>query len=387
MTRKRQLQHIEILGGGPAGLYTAILLRKKLPEVSVRVTEKNPKGATFGFGVVFTNRALDFLKKDDPEIHRLITPHMEKWSDMTLDYDDEQLTLDGLGLRSVGRLELIEIMRKEAESLGVEMRFNTMVRDVSSLDADLVIGADGLHSLVRNSYPNAFQEKVEHFSNRFAWFGAVIPFETLTQTFVKTEKGPLNSHHYRYKPDRSTFIVECEKTTFDAYGFSDMDEVDSAALCSKIFQQTLKGTQLITNKSIWRQFPRLWCAKWVNGRTVILGDAAHTAHFSVGSGTRLALEDAIALVDALSSVADVDDALINFQVYRLPLAKKIVDAANTSATWYDTFGSKMTLPPYDFAYDYLGRTGRMDDDRLRKFVPAFMNAYDQWKSTINATEN
>ncbi len=374
-----QLKHIEILGGGPAGLYTAILLRRKLPQATVRVTEQNPKGATFGFGVVFTPRALEFLEKDDPEIYKLITPHMEKWSDMTLDHKEKKIMFDGLGLRSVGRLKLIETLRVEAESLGVDIRFNTTVEDISSLKADLVIGADGLNSLIRNSYPGAFDEKIENFSNRFAWFGAVIPFDTLTQTFVQTEKGPLNSHHYRYMADRSTFIVECEKETFDAYGFENMNEADSAALCSQIFSKTLEGTQLITNNSKWRQFPRLWCDKWVHNRSVILGDAAHTAHFSVGSGTRLALEDAIALVDALTSVSNVDEALANFQEYRLPIAKKIVTAANTSATWYETFGDKMALDPYPFAYDYLGRTGRMDDARLRKMVPEFMKGYDQWR--------
>ncbi len=374
-----KLNHIEILGGGPAGLYTAILLRRKLPNVSVRVTEKNPKGATFGFGVVFTDRALDFLKRDDQEMYDLITPHMERWSNMTLAHQKEKLLLDGLGLMSIGRLELIEIMRKEAESLGVDIQFNTVIKDIKELKADLIIGADGVNSLMRNHYKEEFQPKIENFSNRFAWFGASIPFETLTQTFVQTDKGPLNSHHYRYAPNRSTFIVECEEETFNAYGFANMNETDSAALCSEIFRDTLKGTTLITNKSIWRQFPRLWCEKWVSGRHVILGDAAHTAHFSVGSGTRLALEDAIALVDALAEESDVDQALANFQDKRLPIAKKIVDAANTSATWYETFGNKMTLPSFKFAYDYLGRTGRMDDERLRKIVPKFMAAYDKWQ--------
>ncbi len=370
-----KLSSIEILGGGPAGLYTAILIRRLLPNVRVRITEQNPEGATFGFGVVFSDQALEFLRAEDPETHDLLTPHMERWRNMTLNLPHDTVTLDGVGFTAIGRLELIEILKDRARALDVPIRFGTQITSLEELDADLVIGADGLNSLVRRSLEDAFKPKLEYFDNHFAWFGAKIPFDTLTQTFIETDKGALNAHHYRFAPDRSTFIVECEDATFDAFGFANMGEAESALLCSDLFKDVLKGTELITNKSMWRQFPRLWCENWVVGRHVLLGDAVHTAHFSIGSGTRLALEDAIALVHALAAEEDVDAALAAYQERRPPIARKIVDAANTSAAWYDTFGEKMDLAPLDFAHDYLMRSGRMTEQRLQQIAPKFAARY------------
>jgi benzoate-CoA ligase family protein len=374
-----RLSHVEILGGGPGGLYTAILLRRMMPEVTVRVTEQNPVGATFGFGVVFSDQALDFLNAVDPTIHDLVTPHMERWRNMTLNLPNGQVMLDGVGFASVGRLALIEIFRKLAQSLGVETRFSTVVTDLSELQADLVIGTDGVNSLVRRANEAAYRPTLDYFTNRFAWFGAERSFDSLTQTFVRTEHGPFNAHHYRFAPDRSTFIVECNAATFHAYGFAGMSEVESALASERIFADVLEGARLTTNKSMWRQFPKLWCEQWVCGRHVIIGDAAHTAHFSIGSGTRLALEDANALVASLAKHNDVDEALAAFQAERLPIAKKIVDAANTSAMWYEGFAEKLAMPPMDFAFNYMTRSGRVDLPRLRQLAPEFARAYEQSK--------
>ena len=372
---------IEILGGGPAGLYAAILVRRLMPHVKVRVTEQNPRGATSGFGVVFSDRALEFLEADDPETHAAIAPAMERWRDMVLNHPRGAVTLDGVGFSAIGRLELIEILCARAEALGATIRFSHPIRRLDALDGDLIVGADGLNSLVRRSDEAAFAPHVEHFENHFAWFATQRPFDTLTQTFVRTGKGALNAHHYRYAPRMSTFIVECSPDTFERYRFAEMEEAESARACGAIFAEVLQGAPLVTNRSHWRRFPRLWCERWHSGNRVLLGDAAHTAHFSVGSGTRLAMEDALALVTSLAETDDLSGALAAFESSRRPVVHKIVTAANTSGDWYETFADRMNLPPLDFAFDYITRSGRVDIERLRRLAPRFMARFEAESST------
>lgn len=378
------LSNVTIVGAGPSGLYAGILLRRLLPQARVRIFEQNPKGATFGFGVVFSDKALSFLQADDPETYALIVPHMEKWQDMALNLPAGQVVLDGIGFTAIGRLHLIALLTKRALDLGVEIAFDHKIGDVEALEGDVIIGADGLNSVVRQAMAAQFRPHMAHFNNHFAWFGANLPFDTLSQTFIETSQGPMNAHHYRYAPGKSTFIVECGPETFENFGFADMDEATSARRCSAEFADVLQGTQLVVNKSTWRRFPRLWCENWVAGRYVLLGDAAHTAHFSIGSGTRLAFEDAIALVQALAAHKDLPHALESYQQTRPPIARKIVDAANTSAQWYDGFGQKMALAPLDFAHDYLMRSGRISDERLQKIAPQFAQRYMQHRAAAAA---
>ena len=376
----RAISTIEILGGGPAGLYTAILVRRLMPHVRVRVTEQNPRGATFGFGVVFSDRALEFLQADDPQTHAAIAPALERWRDMVLNHPQGAVSVDGVGFSAIGRLDLIRILCARAEALGATIRFSHPVRHLDELDGDLIVGADGLNSLVRRSDEAAFSPRLEHFDNHFAWFGTHRRFDTLTQTFVRTDHGAFNAHHYRYAPRMSTFIVECSRDTFERYGFADMDEARSAAACEAIFAEVLQGAPLVTNRSHWRRFPRLWCERWHSGNRALLGDAAHTAHFSIGSGTRLAMEDALALVTSLARMEDPQEALAAFDTSRRPIVQTIVTAANTSGDWYETFAERMHAPPLDFAYDYITRSGRIDTERLRGLAPQFMARYEAAKA-------
>jgi len=370
------LKTCSVLGGGPAGLYCATLLKRARPDIRVALTERNPPDATFGFGVVFSDSALDFLREDDAATHDLITPHMQRWRDMTLVHRGEKIVIDNVGFAAIDRLRLLRILQRRAEDSGVEITYDREIGGPEEVEADLVIGADGLNSLVRRSHEGDFQMSLSYFDNKFVWFGATRPFDTLTQSFVETEWGSFNAHHYRYTPDNSTFIVECERDTWLKAGFDGLDEDASRKRCAAIFSETLSGAELISNRSLWRNFPRLWNERWSHRNRVLIGDALHTAHFSIGSGTRLALEDAIALVRALTANRTLDDALAAYETGRKPVARKIVDAANHSAAWYESFGARMALAPLDFGFDYITRSGRVDRDRLRRIAPGFAARYD-----------
>ncbi|MGA7253726.1 MAG: FAD-dependent monooxygenase, partial [Pseudolabrys sp.] len=305
---------ITILGAGPAGLYLAYLIKRRRPDTTVTVIEQNPADATFGFGVVFSDRALEFLREDDEATYSAITPHMESWNDITVAHRGERVTIDGVGFSAIGRLKLLQLLQARARSVGVEPVYRRTVKSLDELgDADLVVGTDGVNSLVRRGNEERFGASVRFLSNRFAWFGTGRRFETLTQTFVETDAGSFNAHHYRYAPNLSTFIVEVDGATFARTGFGQMDEEQTRSFCERVFAQALDGNQLISNKSTWRQFPIVHNEHWSVGNCVLVGDALHTAHFSIGSGTRLAMEDAIALDKALTHSDDIGAALAAYE--------------------------------------------------------------------------
>jgi 2-polyprenyl-6-methoxyphenol hydroxylase-like FAD-dependent oxidoreductase len=371
---------IAVLGGGPGGLYFAYLWKKRHPDAAIDLFEQNPAGATWGFGVVFSEQALEFLRADDPETVDAIAPRMESWKNITLHLRGESTALDGVGFSSIGRLELLTILQQRLRAVGVTPRYDTTIQSVDQLTGyDLIVAADGLNSLVRRSFEKEFGASVTHSSNKFAWYGTTKRFETLSQTFVATERGSFNAHHYRYAPGMSTFLVECDLATWRRYGFADRTVEQSQAICEAVFAATLDGHPLVSNKSVWRNFPWIWNEHWSHGNMVLIGDALHSAHFSIGSGTRLAIEDAIALTKALEAEADISSALARYEADRKPIVKKLVTAARTSADWYEKFPDHMKLGLMDFAYSYITRSGRIDDARLRAMSPQFMARYEASK--------
>jgi len=371
---------IAVLGGGPGGLYFAYLWKKRHPDAHIDLFEQNAAGATWGFGVVFSEQALEFLRADDPDTVDAITPRMESWKNITLNLQGESVEIDGVGFSSIGRLALLTILQARVRAAGVTPRFDTTIQSVDALSGyDLVVAADGLNSLVRRTFEHEFGASVSHSSNKFAWYGTTKRFETLSQTFVQTELGAFNAHHYRYAPDMSTFLVECDVATWQRYGFADKTVEQSQAVCERVFAATLDGHRLVSNNSAWRNFPWIWNERWSHRNMVLIGDALHSAHFSIGSGTRLAIEDAIALVKALEAERDIPAALAHYQSGRQPIVKKLVTAARTSAGWYEKFPEHMTLGLMDFAYSYITRSGRIDDARLRAMSPAFMARYEASK--------
>jgi 2-polyprenyl-6-methoxyphenol hydroxylase-like FAD-dependent oxidoreductase len=371
---------IAVIGGGPGGLYFAYLWKRRHPHAEIDLFEQNAAGATWGFGVVFSEAALEFLRTDDPDTIDAITPGMESWNNITLNLRGESVEIDGVGFSSIGRLELLNILQARASATGVAVRYETAIRSVDQLAGyDLVVAADGLNSLVRRAFEHEFGTTVSHSANKFAWYGTTKRFETLSQTFIATERGAFNAHHYRYSPSMSTFLVECDAATWQAYGFAEKTSEDSRAVCEQVFAATLDGHQLISNKSVWRNFPWIWNERWWSGNIVLIGDALHSAHFSIGSGTRLAIEDAVALAKALEAEDDLTAALARYQRERKPIVQKLVKAARTSADWYEHFPEHMKLYLMDFAHSYITRSGRIDDARLRAMSPLFMARYEAAK--------
>lgn len=362
-----------ILGAGPAGLYAAILIKRNFSNVEIKILDQGPADATWGFGVVFSESALEFLRKDDPETADLIEPHMETWADIRVSHKNETIAIDGFGFSAIGRLDMLLLLQKRAAAFDVYPTYNTQVRDLSIFDdCEIVIGADGLNSVVRAEAPQKYGETIIFTGNRFCWYGTNRSFKTLTQTFIETDYGFFNAHHYRFAPNRSTFIVECEEMAFQRAGFSSMSELEYRAICESIFACALDGARLIDNKSIWRQFPVMSNRRWFYRNRVLVGDALHTAHYSIGSGTRLAMEDVIALVTALRETDfNLSNALPMYQAERQPILEKLVNAASSSAHWYERFGEHMSLTPWEFALSYITRAGRLTREKIRMTSPKF----------------
>lgn len=372
---------IRILGAGPAGLYAAYRLKRLLPSADILVLEQNPQDVTFGFGVVLSAQGLQFLADDDSELVQAISAGLESWDDIEIRIGGERIRIDGIGFTAIGRIVLLRILNEKVRKAGLSPAFGKAVTDLAEFrDADLIVAADGVNSLVRTRYEVEFGTKVETLTNWFAWFGASRPFDALTQTFKMTDEGPFNAHHYRYSPSQSTFLVETTAANFERRGLAKLSLEEGRSLCEKVFADVLDGAELISNRSIWRQFPKITNERWSYKNMVLVGDALRTAHYSIGSGTRLALEDVQALVSAIASTnGDIPAALALYETRRKPVVQKLLDAAGRSADWYERFDENMQLPPWEFAHQYISRSGRIDPDRLASACPEFIRQYRELK--------
>jgi 2-polyprenyl-6-methoxyphenol hydroxylase-like FAD-dependent oxidoreductase len=377
---------VSIAGAGPAGLLFSLLAKRRHPSWRIEVIEQNPPDATYGFGVVFSERALEFLERGDPELSRVLASAMQAWPIQRIVHRDERVDIDGNGFSAIARLDLLQILQKLCRESGVVMEYGRALASLEEVSgSDLVVGADGANSMVRRSLEARFQPKLELLSNRFAWYGTEQAFECLTLTFRENGHGAFVAHHYRHAPSMSTFVVECDAVTWKRAELDRMSDAESRAYCERVFAQDLDGHPLVSNKSQWRQFALLSSRHWSSGNCVLIGDALRTVHFSIGSGTRLALEDAIALDRAFGEAGDdVPRALAAFERERRPIVEKLLAAAEASSYWYERFPQEMSKAPWRLAYDYMARSGRMTDDRLRQLAPKFMARVDAARATERA---
>lgn len=370
---------IGIIGGGPAGLYFALLMKKRNPAHQVTIVEQNPLGATYGWGVVFSGRALSFLRESEPESYSEIATQLKTWDDLTMVQKGEAVKIDGSSYAGIARLALLQILQEHCRQHGVEMHFTTRVPDASIFgDCDLIVGADGVNSVVRQQYSEHFQPSISLLSNKYIWYGTHQLFDTLSLIFRRYQGGAFVAHCYPYSKDTSTFIVECDAQSWERAGFAQMSEQESINYCERIFAEDLGGHPLLPNKPAWLQFKVVTNQHWSYRNVILLGDALRSVHFSIGSGTRMALEDAITLYKAFTSTADVPAALRTFEEIRRPGMEKLLDIARQSYTWYESFHEKMDLDALPLAYNYMTRSGRLDAQVMREKAPHFMTSYDAY---------
>ncbi|MBM3221476.1 MAG: bifunctional salicylyl-CoA 5-hydroxylase/oxidoreductase [Candidatus Rokubacteria bacterium] len=376
------------VGGGPAGLYFALLLKKADPAHDVTVVERNRADDTFGFGVVFSDATLENFAQADPETHRQITDAFFHWDDIDIHCQGQVLTSAGHGFAGMSRQVLLDILRRRGEALGVRYRFQTEVDDVAPYaDADLVLAADGVNSALRNRYAEHFQPEIDVRPNKFVWLGTTFPFSAFTFYFTEDEHGLWRVHAYRYDPAHSTFIVETTEEAWLRAGLSSASEDDTIAFCEQLFARELDGHALMKNRSLWRSFPTVRNRRWYWKNVVLVGDAAHTAHFSIGSGTKLAMEDAIALADAIARHGDVPAALAAYDEERRLAVESTQRAAQVSLEWFEnTERYHGRLVPEQFAFSLLTRSLRVTHENLRVRDPKFVEAVDRSFAEHAATQ-
>jgi anthraniloyl-CoA monooxygenase len=372
---------VNVVGGGPAGLYFAILMKKTWPDTRLTVFERNRPDDTFGFGVVFSDETLENFEGHDRESYRALKGHFAYWDDIEIHFRGTTHRVGGNGFCGCSRTTLLKILSRRARALGVDIKYQREITDVGALarEADLLVGADGINSRVQRVFANRFQPKVDLRPNKFSWMGSTRPFDAFTFFFRETEHGIFIAHCYQYEQGRSTWVMETDPETFAHAGLDPADEEASARFLEGVFAEELRGHRLIANRSIWRNFPNIKCERWTAGNVVLIGDAKATAHFSIGSGTKLAMEDAIALHTAFVDTGgtDVRVALDLFESQRRDEVEKTQHAADVSLVWFEHLRRFWNMDPTRFAFGLMTRAKAITYDNLALRAPEFVAEVDR----------
>ena len=378
---------IACIGGGPAGLYFAISMKLRDPGHEIEVFERNAPGVTFGWGVVFSDQTVENLAANDPKSAAIIADEFAHWDDIDVHIRGECITSSGHGFIGIGRKRLLEILQDRARELGVTLHFEAECdpADPQWQGYDLVIAADGANSRFRDAYADAFAVDIDVRANKFVWLGTSKVFDSFTFAFEETEHGWIWAHAYRFAPDCSTFIVECSEAVWRRFGFDRMDQAEAIAACERIFAKYLDGHKLQSNathlvgSAAWLNFRRIKCDNWAFRNVILLGDAAHTAHFSIGSGTKLALEDAIKLAEVLNRDGlDLEAALFEYQAERNLEVLKLQNSARNSTEWFETLDRYLGFEPLQFAYSLLTRSQRISHENLRLRDKEWLEGVERW---------
>jgi anthraniloyl-CoA monooxygenase len=370
---------ISIVGGGPGGLYFALLAKKAWPRWDITVYERNRPDDTFGFGVVFSDQTLDTFKAYDAVTYERIRRRFAYWGDVDVAYKGEVLRSGGNGFCGCSRVALLNILQDRGRELGVQMRFQREVEGLEAFaDSDLVVVADGINSRIREKYRHHFQPSLDLRPNKFTWLGSTKPLDAFKYFFRETPEGVLLAHCYQYEADRSTWVIEMDEQTWRNFGFERMGEAEMLPVLERVFAEELEGHPLIPNRSLWRNFPTITNKTWVMGKAVLVGDAKATAHFSIGSGTKLAMEDAVALFEALKQENQVEQALRLYDTARREEVEKTQHAANVSLAWFEHMKRYWGMEPEQFAFGVMSRSKQITWENLELRDPAFVRRVHRW---------